>query len=247
MQWVSGFRDFFYPFAAFWEWAPMTADVIAAIILCIVYLKWLPGRARIKNCPRPFIIVPILTVVFVVMPTYGFHQFMVFLKNVPMSCDCDSVMSLIDMPADRVINWAQLRAEKGGGGFGKFSTPAKEIQLTYPLGALWRCRVVNHGSDPLFNVDMALHLTFAEAIHDDKNPGQTNTGAITLVLEWPIPIPMIDAGPSGFVLYISNISPQYVFVTLPESVTFQHTNSDTRSTTQLMQPPGLRLTLLPVS
>ncbi len=39
MQWVSGFRDFFYPFAAFWEWAPMTADVIAAIILCIIYLK----------------------------------------------------------------------------------------------------------------------------------------------------------------------------------------------------------------
>lgn len=250
---MANLRDLLFPLVALWEWSPMTAILLAIVFLCFIYLKWWPGHTAIKHCPRPFIILPILAVLFVGIPIYGFRQFMVFLDKVPISCDCDPVAPTIILPTDGVINWLQLNeipAQYGGGGLGKaFGPGGKEMKLSSsPHQIMYRCRVVNHGSSTIFNVDMALHLTFMETIRDSAKPGSIRLGVITLDREWPIPVPEIGVGASGmFVFYISTISPKFAFVTFPEFVTFQRPNMETQDSTRLVQPPGLKLSFPPIS
>jgi hypothetical protein len=116
------FRDFLSPLAAIWEWSPMTAYFIAAIALCIIYWKAF-GWDRIKNCPRPFINVPILAVFLVGIPLYGFHQFMTFLTRVTISSDCNLSPNTLVMPSSGVIYAVllPLQPESGGNGLAEFS------------------------------------------------------------------------------------------------------------------------------
>jgi hypothetical protein len=70
----------------------------------------------------------------------------------------------------------------------------------------------------------------------------------TSVREWPIAMPKIDVGTNGmFIFYIVNMSSQFVDVTLPEFVTFERANRDTKDSTQLKRPHGLAMMLTPSS
>jgi hypothetical protein len=201
-------------------------------------MKWWPG---------PLLIVPILIIGILV---YGFNKFMVFLTKVPISIDCHPSSSTIVMPADGLIYELllfPLPAASGGGGLGKvFGGGGKEMHLTSTLQLLYQCQVINHGSIPLFNVEMAVHQEFKAVIHDRTNTNQTTSGATTLVREWPITIPMIDVVANGmFVFYILNSSEQFAFVTLPQFVTFQRANGDARDTAPLIQPPKFMMYFSP--
>lgn len=251
-----------------------SASVAAVLIVIVAVLAiWLLGRPWLEKQLKqkwgplkwtettPKMVASILTTMVLVAPMILNLFDLQHIRDgqtvppqikVLISCDCDPAMSPIVMPADHVINWLQLNpipAANGGGGLGKGYTAGTELQLTSsPHQSLYRCHVINHGSAPIFNVEMDLHLMFMEAIHDSTNPGATRSGVTTLVREWPISMSRIDVGTSGmFVFYISNASPQFAFVTLPEFVTFERVSMDTKDTARLMQPPGFRLSFSPIS
>ena len=220
----------------------MITTLIATGILLFIYLKFWPKWQKIKICPRPFLIVPLVTVVVVGIPIYGFHQFMAFLSRVPISCDCDPRASpFLIMPTEGVIYQLllfPLPAELGGGGLGKvFGEAGKETRLSSPGTIIYRCTVVNHGSTPLFNVEMMVRQIFMESIRDSTNPKLLRSGAITLDRGYLISLSTIGVGENGkSIFYIQNSSAQIVNVTLPQVVTFQRANGDTRETAPLIQP-----------
>ena len=86
----------------------MTAYLILAGVLCVIYLKWWPGSHRIKNCPRPFIVIPVLAVALVGFPEYGFYKFMMFLNRATISIDCPLAPPINVMPAEGVLYELQL-------------------------------------------------------------------------------------------------------------------------------------------
>jgi len=236
--------DLLSTLVALWEWSPTIGTLVAIIILSFVYLKLWPGWKTIRDCPRPFIIVPIVATVAVGIPIYGFSQFMDFLNRVPISMECHRAPGAIVMPFSgviyRVFLWP-LPAESGGGGFGEITGPSvgKEMELSSPPNSNppYRCQVMNHGNTPIFSVDMALHLVFKAAIKDTQNSSQINSGDTTLVRDWSIHMPKIDTGTDGgFVFYISNLSQQFVFVSLPSSATWQRSYGNRRETSAIMQP-----------
>ena len=240
------FLDFFYPIAALYEWSPMTAHLIAAIVLCIIYLKWI-GWTRIKNCPRPFINVPILAVCLFGLPLYGLHQFMTFLTKVSISIDCTASSSTTVMPADGVLYEVSLAKYTGNADYlaQRFGPGGTEVQLAQKIQVIRRCHVINHGPIPIFNAELTLHLLFKGAIRDSENQSTIRSGDITLETDWTIHPPTIDVGQPGFVFYVVNSSQEFVFVTIGEFVTFKRANRDDRDTTRLMQFPGFEMSFSP--
>jgi len=253
MQSFGSLPDSLSPLVTLWEWSPTIGTLAATIILCFFYLKWWPGWKAIRDCPRPFIIVPIVATVAVSVPIYAFSQFMDFLNKVPISIECHRAPGAIVMPPGGVIYqlslWA-LPAESGGGGFGEITGPSvgKEMELSSPPNSNppYRCQIINHGNTPIFSVDMALHLVFKAAMKDGQNPSQTNSGNITLIRDWPIHIPKIDVGTNGvFEFYVSNFSQQFVFVSLPSSATWQRPYGNRRETSSIMQPLNFTMYFAP--
>lgn len=228
----------------------MIAHLIIITLLCGFYLKVWPGWEAIRHCPRPFIVVPILVIFLIEIPVYGFNRFMVFLTNVPISIDCPPSSSTIVMPLNgntyELLLFPLYEKDGTPGLLQVFGVGGKEIQLTSPHQELYRCQVTNHGSVPISNVEMALHVYFRPVIHDSMNPGKETLGPISLVREWPITMPMIGVGQDGmFVFYILNSGSQFVSVTLPQFVTFIPVNRETRDSSRLIQPPGFTLPIWP--
>lgn len=120
------------------------------------------------------------------------------------------------------------------------------MKLSSSFQLIYRCRLVNYGNSPIFNVDVPLHITFMEAISDGTNPGSTRSGDTTSVRKWPIAIPEIGGTGGMFVFYISDRSSKFTFVTLPEFVTFERANMETKNTARLRQPSNFKLTFSPV-
>jgi hypothetical protein len=72
---------------------------------------------------------------------------------------------------------------------------------------------------PLFNISVALHITFFETLPSDPSGSSFHSGAITLDRDGIIEIPKIDAGrDTPFLLYLMNGTPQLVMVELPINV-----------------------------
>lgn len=137
-----------------------------------------------------------------------------------------------------------LPAENGGGGLeehfplgaqGEWKWPTSN---GFPLQA-YQCQITNYGNAPVFNVELTLHLTFIQALKDDKNPSTIRSGAVTLSREWPIQITKIDAGKNDpFVFYIYNISQEFAGVSLPQAVSLERTGETLRRTVRLIRPTG---------
>ena len=227
----------------------MIATLIAMGVLTFVYLTWWPGWETIKRCPRPFIIVPVLACIAIGIPVYGFRHFMSSVTMVPLSIECYHAPQSMIVPPEGKISILYLNAipkENGGSGLGIITAQAGKDMEWPSLGNVYRCHLANHGNAAIFNVEMALTLKFMEALKDKTNPSQTNSGAITLIRDWIISIPKIEPGPIGtFDFYISNMSQQFVFVSLPSVFTFYRASSSTREESQLIQSPGLFMPFTP--
>ena len=246
---MSKITDWFAPLVALWEWSPMITYLIAASVMVFIYLRWWPGWEVIKNCPRPFIIVPTLAIALVGVPVYGFHQFMMFLTKVPIAIECDHSPHTIVVPADGHIPLLSLNAipkESGGSGLGMISTQAGK-EFTWPsLGNVYRCHMTNHGSVTIFNIEMAVRVEFRKAIKDAGNPGQMNSGDISLVRDWSITIRKLEGDHgASFDFYIDNPSQQFVSVSLLPQITFHRSNSDAQEQSNLIQAPGLAMLFMP--
>ena len=195
----------------------MTADLILAIILCFIYLKWFPGWARIKNLPRTLTTVPILAILFVGLPVIPFHYFMVFLVRVPITSDCHLSPNTVAMPSSGVLYALLLPINpEVGSGLAKLSGPigsGTNVATGKNIFVL-RCDVINHGRVPIFNVVMTLHIKFMEVVNRSASES-----SVKFIREWPISIPEIGIGTDRkFSFYISNPSEYMVSVTLPATV-----------------------------
>jgi hypothetical protein len=63
-------------------------------------------------------------------------------------------------------------------------------------------------------------MTFMEMIKDKNNPTSIQSGAVTLDRDWIVEIPRIDSGKDApFTIYLSNMTPQFVMVTLQNKAT----------------------------
>ena len=239
--------DYLSVIVALWGWSKVLTILIVISTLLAFYLWRFPGWERIKHCPRPFIIIPILTLIFIGLPVVAVYQFMEYLNKVVISCDCENVTSPIVMPESHVINWHQLD-ESSGEALGHIATSANEFQLTPPRQNLYKCRVTNENNVPIYNVRISLRTQFKEVIRDSANPHISRSGEITFEGYSIIPIYRIDAGASGAaVFYISNPRNRFVVVTLQEFVTFNRANSDTIETMRLMHSPALTMDFVPGS
>jgi hypothetical protein len=171
---------------------------------------------------------------------------MAFLTKVTISSNCDLSPNNLVMPSSGVIYAVllPLLPESGGNGLAKFSgLSGKEGQII-SKGLIYKCSVKNHGSTPVFNVDMDLPLVFKEVVHDGAIPG--HSGKTKLTRKWSITMPEIGAGEGGmFVFYVANMSKQFAWVTLPPIVTFKRSNGDT-TVTELIHPPGLEMLFSPL-
>ena len=222
----------------------MMADLIVAIILCVIYLKWFPGWARIKNFPRTLIVVPILALFCVGLPVIGFHRFMVFLTSVPITSDCQLSPDTVAMPSGAVLYTLWLPPNPGvGSGLAKLTGPiGSETKVAMGRNIfVYKCDVVNHGSTPIFNVEMAVHLRFMEVVDGMAN----ESDKALFVREWSISMPEIGVGKDEkFSFYISNNSKQLVLVTLPATVSYKRSNGNI-SVTELTLPQGLQMNFPP--
>ena len=148
------------------------------------------------------------------------------------------------MPPDGriyILSLWPLPAENGGGGLSEaWTSGTGEMKWPtspsgFPLNA-YRCQLTNYGGSPVFNVEMALHLLFSEALRDTAQPNVTRGGVVTLSRNWPIEITKIDAGADKpFVFYIYNQSDQFSQVSMPQSVTVEEGTDNTRREIRLVQ------------
>ncbi|MFZ0495750.1 MAG: hypothetical protein WBE85_12960 [Methylocella sp.] len=107
-----------------------------------------------------------------------------------------------------------------GGGFIEFFAlkPGQEMKWSPSNGILqaYECKITNYGVVAIFNAEIVFKWIFQEAVAD-KN--QVRSGKVTLERDWPCLIPKIDPGVANpFVFYIYNISNQFVYVSLPASI-----------------------------
>ena len=239
--------DLLSPLVVLWEWNPVIATLIFSIVLgCVVYANWRLTWRKIQKFSRAKAFV--WSGLFAVA-VFGFVQFMSFLTLIPVSIECGHAPHSMIIPPDGRLSLLSLNAipeESGGGGIAQVTSQAGTEWKWPPLSSVYRCHLTNYGSDPVFNMELALTMKFLKANKDEKNPSQSNSGAVTLVREWIISIPKIESGPGGtFDFYIDNPSQQFVFVSLPPSVTFHRANSDSRERSNLIQVPGLMMHFTP--
>lgn len=159
---------------------------------------------------------------------------------VTISIDCPVSSSTTVMPdTGRLYELSILSNQENGGvnlGY-RYGPSGTEVRLTPTIQPIHRCQVINRGTVPIFNIEMAVHLMFKAGIRDSENPNSTHSGDITRKRDAVFVINTIEVGLSGFVFYIVNDNPQFVLVTLPQFVSFKKANRDARETAPLIQPP----------
>ena len=94
-----------------------------------------------------------------------------------------------------------------------------------------RCKITSYlQRGPLFNVALPLRYLLSEAIRDKNNPSATRGGTIVADRIVPLTLPKIDSGrESPFIFYIINMTPQFVEIDFPSTVSFQGSDSKRQS------------------
>ena len=99
-----------------------------------------------------------------------------------------------------------------------FGTPGSEWKWSEPRWA-YRCALTNYSPDVLFNVVVAVRLTFRASVPVTGQDKARREDEITLDREWPFTIPKLDPSPSApYAFYIMNVRPKFLHIALPESV-----------------------------
>jgi hypothetical protein len=150
-------------------------------------------------------------------------------SDIKLFAQCDAVGPQILFPSDGRMYGVTLNAFPApyGIGFGTQTGPPLSV-LNFstpddPIPTIYKCEFINYNVDPLFNISVALHITFFETLADDPSRSSVHSGAITLDRDGIIEIPKIDAGrDTPFSLYITNGTPQLVTVTLPTNVSLSN-------------------------
>jgi hypothetical protein len=167
-------------------------------------------------------------------------------RNIMIYAQCrQEILTTTPLPADgklKVLNLWAIPEENGGGGLAEMfmTNSAKEIvwpkPKDFPILNGGRCDVINYGTGPVFNIDMALGEEFHEITRDPQQPNTMNAGKITVSRKWNIPIDKIDPGVSNqFTFYIINESDTMVLVSLPETVTLETGADTTRQNIRLVR------------
>jgi hypothetical protein len=137
--------------------------------------------------------------------------------------DCLRAQLPVKTPADgrlTVLGLFPIPAENGGDGKSEISvSPGIDYTFGYgsPFSDVYRCQVTNYGSDPEVEIDLGLSLVFQEVVIQPT--GGLQSGKVTLVRIWHMPIAKIDPGLSNpFVFYIFNESYLFAQVSIPEQV-----------------------------
>jgi len=106
-------------------------------------------------------------------------------------------------------------------GMGRMSggKPGAIADLNLGINYLYRCRITNYASTPIFKASFSFRAIFWEAIKDEANAGGQHNGKMTLNTVWNFEIPKIEPGKdSPFDLYFFNMTSQFVQVLLPVQV-----------------------------
>jgi hypothetical protein len=156
--------------------------------------------------------------------------------RINLFAECDIAPPIL-VPADGKIHMLNIQAigsEVGGGGFGTF-TGSPGAKFEWPTKLVRRLRLTNYSDEPLFKVSLTLHFRFMEALKDPNDA--MRSGAVTIDRDWKIEIPKIDTGKDAtFVLYLFNMSAQFVEVTLPRDVIALVATSQEIGSIGLVQP-----------
>src|ERR1700730_769797 len=159
-------------------------------------------------------------------------------ESIRLFAQCDLVPPTIIVPIDGRIYMLQINAipaSAGGGGLG-ISSGGPGEKIIFPFQSIYRCKITNYASIPLFKMSIALHLTFMEAVKDSAANTSLSSGAVTIDRDWPLEIPKIDPGKdSSFAFYMLNMSTQFVRVMLPVRVSFMAGLDGQRKSADLIQ------------
>jgi hypothetical protein len=85
----------------------------------------------------------------------------------------------------------------------------------------YRCELTNYGTNPVFDFQMILDLSFYEAVPPPNQPNAKTYGSLQLCRGWLIEASKIDVGHgSAFVFYIyNNLTDKIVNVLIPKTGT----------------------------
>jgi len=98
-------------------------------------------------------------------------------------------------------------------------------------------RITNYSPKTMFNVRIALHLVFKEAIRRKNQPNAIDSGNVVVDRDWEIVIPKIDPGDDkAFMFYAMNSGKCFASVAFPSTATAQLAGTNSRETVQLITP-----------
>jgi hypothetical protein len=82
----------------------------------------------------------------------------------------------------------------------------------------YECRITNYGTVPVFDATFVFKSEFRESIAVSANSWEA--GPVILSMPCAMEIKRIDSGVGAFVFYITSISPTWVHVYLPTTLSF---------------------------
>lgn len=145
--------------------------------------------------------------------------------STPFFAECHFGLMPTQSPENRlyVLNVFPTPIANGGGGFGEI-TKSSDQPFTWPTPGgvpmqAYQCKITNYGLKTIFNIGISFAWVFRKAVPDKDHPSTLRSGEVTLERDWPCQIPKIDPGTANsFIFYISNMSDQFVDVSLPHTI-----------------------------
>jgi hypothetical protein len=150
-----------------------------------------------------------------------------------------------------VLELFELPQSNGGGGLAEVSgKPGGDFAGKNAEGfprKVKQYRITNYSPKTVFNVQIALHLVFKEAIRRKDQPNAMDSGNVVVDRDWVITIPKIDPGDDkAFVFYAMNNGKCFASVSFPNTATAQLAGTNSRETVQLITPGSDFLFFSPV-
>ncbi len=143
----------------------------------------------------------------------------------------------------RVLYLWGLPPGKGtAGALGELTgTPGTDLGLP-PRNISYETMCSNYYGTVLLNVRIPLHLTFREAVRDDKQPNAFRSGNVTIARDLEISFPKLDPG-ELVSFFVANSSNNFVDVSFPDAAFAQV--GDRHVTIPLLQPEARTMILAP--